>query len=752
MIFAKFKKYILFFGTLFLLLFGAVFASEKVYHIERFDAVYRVNQDSTVDVTEKLTFSFVGPFHNVWRDISLQNMSYISDARVLDENGEPLDFNVEKKQGLLRIKARFNKDDAHGFLQDGKLEEWKKTFVFKYKMHGAISFLKNYDELYVNVFTSWPVPIRRASAKVIVPGAEIVQSRAYTSPYQKMRLFKGKHSIMYESNKSFESRAKFSVAVGFEKGWVSEAAFWREWLLANAFWFIAIFAFLVSVLYSLLFWIYNEFLPKRRGVIVPQYEPPLRMSPEEIYILWKERVNLKKILPAVIVNMAVKGLLTIKEDIPDSILKSLLRRMPKNNQFYVVATILIIVSVILFVNIPLRNFLPIFLFIFVFLGLIYLLSEPLVKRDYLIIINPDKSASLSSTERHVIDFLMSFGKLKENVFSTYQMRKQVMESRSKALSAYVKRFYLADHILHKVYNKFKQYYEVPLPVKYNTKHLQNEPLSHQQNIQNAQEKWGNYNVALIFFMSFFPVILILLYELRVFIGEKRVMNIYAALVVFFIVAIFIISSKNNPNMFKIKKPRKSYTRILDILKKPQFLIIAILYLVSALYNLYVVGINTGILIASAIFLISWLIIYAVKNNPRFNKKGNELYHQILGFKMYLETAERYRLQNLTPETFEKFLPYAMIFGIEKKWAEAFEKLGIAVHQPKWYSGHAGLASGSSFSGAQGSVASSFSASAFSASFASSFSSAMSSSGAGGGASGGGGSAGGGAGGGGGGAS
>ena len=73
---------------------------------------------------------------------------------------------------------------------------------------------------------------------------------------------------------------------------------------------------------------------------------------------------------------------------------------------------------------------------------------------------------------------------------------------------------------------------------------------------------------------------------------------------------------------------------------------------------------TFAMIAACIATLGWF-------NPRLNQKGALLKEEWLGFKMYLETAERYRMQNLTPDMFEKYLPYAMIFGIEKKWAKAF---------------------------------------------------------------------------------
>lgn len=144
------------------------------------------------------------------------------------------------------------------------------------------------------------------------------------------------------------------------------------------------------------------------------------------------------------------------------------------------------------------------------------------------------------------------------------------------------------------------------------------------------------------------------------------------------------------------------------------------------------------------FICIGLEIIFLKYEARLNREGELLKNDWLGFKLYLETAERDRLQNLTPDLFEKYLPYAIIFGIEKKWAKAFDTLNLK--NPDWYRGsYAGVYSA-------GAVSSSFSPSSFASSFSASFASSFSSSGGAGGAGGGGGGAGGGGGGGGGGAS
>lgn len=144
-----------------------------------------------------------------------------------------------------------------------------------------------------------------------------------------------------------------------------------------------------------------------------------------------------------------------------------------------------------------------------------------------------------------------------------------------------------------------------------------------------------------------------------------------------------------------------------------------------------------------VFLVCLVsLVVWMRLNPRLSSEGFVDRENWLGFKLYLETAEKYRLQNLTPDLFEKYLPYAMVFGVEKKWAKNFEALNLQA--PSWY-----VSSSAGLSNSSGASVGNFSASAFSSSLVSSFTSAFSSSGAG--ASGGGGGAGGGGGGGGGGA-
>jgi len=70
--------------------------------------------------------------------------------------------------------------------------------------------------------------------------------------------------------------------------------------------------------------------------------------------------------------------------------------------------------------------------------------------------------------------------------------------------------------------------------------------------------------------------------------------------------------------------------------------------------------------------------------PAKTEVGSQVLAKVLGFKMYLHTAERYRLQNLGPDEFEKYLSYAIVFGIEDEWAKKFE--GLYEKAPEWFEG------------------------------------------------------------------
>ncbi len=85
------------------------------------------------------------------------------------------------------------------------------------------------------------------------------------------------------------------------------------------------------------------------------------------------------------------------------------------------------------------------------------------------------------------------------------------------------------------------------------------------------------------------------------------------------------------------------------------------------------------IIVSAV--IVWL--FARKMTAK-SLQGARTYVQILGFQEFMNRVDADRLKRMPPDTFEKFLPYAMALGVEHRWARAFQ--GIVQNPPTWYAG------------------------------------------------------------------
>ena len=78
--------------------------------------------------------------------------------------------------------------------------------------------------------------------------------------------------------------------------------------------------------------------------------------------------------------------------------------------------------------------------------------------------------------------------------------------------------------------------------------------------------------------------------------------------------------------------------------------------------------------------------------PARTAEGAKALAGVLGFEDFLSHVEADRMDRIsqTPETFEKFLPFAMALGVEKKWVGAFQN--IYSQPPSWYQGgyHGGV--------------------------------------------------------------
>jgi uncharacterized membrane protein YgcG len=73
--------------------------------------------------------------------------------------------------------------------------------------------------------------------------------------------------------------------------------------------------------------------------------------------------------------------------------------------------------------------------------------------------------------------------------------------------------------------------------------------------------------------------------------------------------------------------------------------------------------------------------------PRKTRSGAELLRRTLGFRHYMEIAEKERQRFAERENiFSEFLPYAIVFGCVEKWANAFKDIDVTKATSSWYAG------------------------------------------------------------------
>lgn len=99
----------------------------------------------------------------------------------------------------------------------------------------------------------------------------------------------------------------------------------------------------------------------------------------------------------------------------------------------------------------------------------------------------------------------------------------------------------------------------------------------------------------------------------------------------------------------------------------------------ALYKLDIA--NWGWFVLGSILSVIIVLAFA-PFMPRRTHKGAQEQRKWEAFHNYLRDLTRFQDMSSAQETFERYLPYAVAFGVEKEWTRRFE--GLSVPPPTWY--------------------------------------------------------------------
>jgi len=108
--------------------------------------------------------------------------------------------------------------------------------------------------------------------------------------------------------------------------------------------------------------------------------------------------------------------------------------------------------------------------------------------------------------------------------------------------------------------------------------------------------------------------------------------------------------------------------------------------VAAGFGLGTIGV--GAILGVPVAIAGLLLAAFASAMPRRTAGGREMFRRSLGFREYMVTAETDRQRFYEDVSiFDKYLPYAIMYGCTEKWARAFEGMeGMDTSSRGWYSG------------------------------------------------------------------
>jgi uncharacterized membrane protein YgcG len=93
------------------------------------------------------------------------------------------------------------------------------------------------------------------------------------------------------------------------------------------------------------------------------------------------------------------------------------------------------------------------------------------------------------------------------------------------------------------------------------------------------------------------------------------------------------------------------------------------------------------LVGIPVILAGVVLALMATRMPARTAKGTAMLRRIRGFRRVIATAETHLSRWAEEENvFTRYLPYAIVFGLTKKWAKAFQDLGLEPDTSSWYVG------------------------------------------------------------------
>ena len=286
--------------------------------ILNFDSLIQVHRDSSMTVTETIVYQTEVRRHGIVRNFpTTYHDAHGNTVRVgfkvleVLRDGKPEPYHLKSATNGERVFI----GKANQYLSPGVY-----TYTIKYRTDRQLGFFKDHDELYWNVTgNAWEFPIMAAQARVeLPPGGQVLKYAAYTGRQgekgQDFQAQAGVNDVSFQTTSPLYPGEGLTVVVAWPKGVVqapaglAKSGYWLRDHLSSA---AGVLGLVLILGYYLVIW-YRVGRDPAAGTIIPLFTPPQDFSPAAVRYLMQEGFD-NKVMAASVVDMAVKGYLTIEE-------------------------------------------------------------------------------------------------------------------------------------------------------------------------------------------------------------------------------------------------------------------------------------------------------------------------------------------------------------------------------------------------------------------------------------------------------
>jgi len=219
------KKILWALGLLFLFP-SAVFSSPQSpnmhpsgYIIKNFDSEILVNQDTSLEVSEKIKVFFYQPKHGIFRIIPI---IYSTPIKTIKAGFKVISITDEKGNPYPYEKSRFGQSIQLKIGDPNKTLTGEQIYVIKYQITKVLLSYKDHEEVYWNVTGhEWDTTIEKATAIVNSPYAPINQAICFAGTFasqeKNCQLNLDKNKAFFETTTPLGTGKDFTIVVSLNK-------------------------------------------------------------------------------------------------------------------------------------------------------------------------------------------------------------------------------------------------------------------------------------------------------------------------------------------------------------------------------------------------------------------------------------------------------------------------------------------------------------------------------------------------------